>query len=245
MAMEAEQKQCRVDGLAESLRRGEEGVIRQAVEADAGVATEKDGSDRFLLHWTAVSTASAAVLEAVYRANPAALHSEDDSGITPVSMAAAAGRLPTLRLLLAWGAKPDEPNHRGLTPLHYAASKAHLDCARQLLAAGASPDVQDRLGASPLHRAASQGHRSLVALLLQQPGIHLDLADVTGATPLHLAAEEDREDVAADLVKRGASVTRLNKDKKTPLDLASPSLRRTLNHLDASYHNALNRLNED
>ena len=52
-----------------------------------------------------------------------------------------------------------------------------------------------------------------------------------GNTPLHLACEEDRQEVAKLLVANGADITLTNKEKKTPLDLASLGLARELREM--------------
>ena len=58
-----------------------------------------------------------------------------------------------------------------------------------------------------------------------------DATDMYGNTPLHLACEEDRQDVAKLLITKGADVSVTNKEKKTPLDLASLGLIRQLKEM--------------
>lgn len=62
----------------------------------------------------------------------------------------------------------------------------------------------------------------------------LDSKDVDGNSALHLACEENRVDEAKLLVKNGATTTLMNKQKKTPLDLASPGLVRQLKELQGN-----------
>lgn len=47
----------------------------------------------------------------------------------------------------------------------------------------------------------------------------------------HLACEEEREVAACMLFKAGADLNLSNKDKKTPLDMCSSKLKKTLNSL--------------
>lgn len=47
----------------------------------------------------------------------------------------------------------------------------------------------------------------------------------------HAACEEDRESVACMLVKAGATMDLLDKEKKTPLDLCSNKLKKMLTSL--------------
>lgn len=58
-----------------------------------------------------------------------------------------------------------------------------------------------------------------------------DQRDAYGNTPLHLACEENRVEEAKLLAARGADLTITNKERKTPLDLASPGLVRQLEEI--------------
>lgn len=51
------------------------------------------------------------------------------------------------------------------------------------------------------------------------------MIDSEGNTPLHLACDEDRGEVAAVLIEAGADCTIRNKYDKTPIRLASDSMR--------------------
>lgn len=58
-----------------------------------------------------------------------------------------------------------------------------------------------------------------------------DQRDAYGNTPLHLACEENRVEEAKLLVTRGADLAITNRERKTPLDLASPGLVRELEEI--------------
>lgn len=47
-------------------------------------------------------------------------------------------------------------------------------------------------------------------------------------TPLHLACEESNVPVAAALIRAGANTELQNRDKKTPIDLATPEAIRSI-----------------
>lgn len=80
-----------------------------------------------------------------------------------------------------------------------------------------------------MHRAASKGNLGVVKLLLEYSDkLKLNIRDTYGNTPLHLACEEDRQEEAKLLVQNGASLDTKNKEEKTPLDLCTPSLARSL-----------------
>lgn len=90
-------------------------------------------------------------------------------------------------------------------------------------------NITDIRGATPLHRAASKGNLGIVKLLLEyNDKLSVNLRDSYGNTPLHLACEEDRQEEAKLLVQNGASLDTKNKEEKTPLDLCTPTLARSL-----------------
>lgn len=62
--------------------------------------------------------------------------------------------------------------------------------------------------------------------------LFLDSKDADGNSALHLACEENRVDEAKLLVQNGASTTLKNKQKKTPLDLATPRLVQQLKEIE-------------
>lgn len=77
-----------------------------------------------------------------------------------------------------------------------------------------------RFGQIPLLQAAETEHREMVALLLAK-GAAVDRADGKGWTALHWAADKGDCEVAAVLLENGATMEVRNKDRKTPMGLAS------------------------
>ena len=87
-------------------------------------------------------------------------------GITPLGLAAAAGRASVAQQLLDAGADPSRSDAAGWTPLHHAAYRGDLHLAKRLLVAGAN--IHALCGdTSPLGMARRSRHRGLVALLTQ------------------------------------------------------------------------------
>lgn len=75
-------------------------------------------------------------------------------------------RLAPLRLLLAGGADPNQPNDRGWTPLHQAAYRNDPPMVELLLNAGAKVDVEGHgTGGTPLAVALFWGHQEAAELL--------------------------------------------------------------------------------
>ncbi|KAI9298425.1 hypothetical protein K502DRAFT_322828 [Neoconidiobolus thromboides FSU 785] len=66
------------------------------------------------------------------------------------------------------------------------------------------------------------------AQLLKQHGAKLKIFDANGSSLLHVACEEGHEELAKWLLDRDLDADRLNKDSLSPLDLASPELKKKL-----------------
>lgn len=62
--------------------------------------------------------------------------------------------LDELRILLACGARVNEPVTQGLRPLHYAAYQQYTDAVNLLLVRGSEPDAMDDVGKN-IHDANS------------------------------------------------------------------------------------------
>lgn len=128
-----------------------------------------------------------------------------------------------IRTLLNQGANAEARCTKGATPLHYAAAGGHMQAVRalaqQLGGTQEAVDVQDHEGSTPLHHAAREGQvTSLMALLAY--GARMDATlPATGDTPLHLAAGGNRQAVSAALVQAGASLTAVNAEGLTPLNV--------------------------
>ena len=81
--------------------------------------------------------------------------------------------LDELRILIACGAKVDEPVTLGLRPLHYACWQNYSEAAKFLLVRGCSVDVQDDAGYTALHIAAEHGHDEIIdTLISNQAKVH-------------------------------------------------------------------------
>lgn len=86
--------------------------------------------------------------------------------------------LDDIRILLACGAKVNEPVTQGLRALHYAVWQKHTEAVRLLLVRGADINATDDCGYSALHLAAEHGYFELTQLLLDA-GAKLDYRQPT------------------------------------------------------------------
>ncbi|XP_045311510.1 IQ motif and ankyrin repeat domain-containing protein 1 isoform X2 [Leopardus geoffroyi] len=83
------------------------------------------------------------------RGRVALVESEDRSGNTPLSEAAAGGQALAIRLLAEQGASPNSKGAYGRTPLYRAAFGGHLEAVEALLELGADPRVYAEDGSTP------------------------------------------------------------------------------------------------
>lgn len=120
--------------------------------------------------------------------------------------------LDEIRILLACGAKVNEPVTQGLRPLHYAIWQRYLEATRLLVVRGCDVNARDDCGYSALHLAAEHGYTELVKLLLQS-GAAVDYRPDTGEEfprttlcdePLRLAIRNKHYEVARLLLEHGA-----------------------------------------
>lgn len=179
-----------------------------------------------------------------------AVDARDSAGRTPLLLAARAGHLPIVQILLDRGADVDAVDRSGYSALTLAVSGDHTGVVRALLARGANPspekelpliaaarrgqreivellvaggapiEARDHLGRGPLYWAAYFGHRDVVDDLLDR-GADLQVRDDEGNTPLHGAASNVTDpEVIRELIARGARVDTVNRGGATPIDLA-------------------------
>lgn len=188
------------------------------------LASKKDQAGRTALHW-ACAGAKQDVVEFLIAEPNVRLDEPDDSGWTPLMIAASAGSLPLVQALLKLGCDPNKANENKQRALHYACSKNRIEIVECLLQNGAQVNAQDVYGSTALHRAASKGYIKIVDLLLGgQFKASVDQRDATGSTALHLACEEERVDTAKLLLQYGADPYAKNKEEKTPVDITCGGL---------------------
>lgn len=141
------------------------------------------------------------------------------SGETPLSLAARAGNLEVLKVLLAVpGIKPDAVGPTGASALVHAASEGHAACVSALLAAGCNPNAASEAGDTALMHAASRGHRMCVEVLAAVPGINPNAANRGNETALmHAAASGSLATVHAVLAIPGVQTRAVSRTGFTAL----------------------------
>lgn len=147
------------------------------------------------------------------------------AGFSPMQVAAAAGQIEVMRLLLARYPQVLEAAARdGQTPLALAIAAEQFSAARWLLAAGANPLHADSLGMPPLLLAWLHADADLLADLRQrgygpERAGRLQLAD--GRTGLHVLATRPRQDpMIQQLLTAGAPAHARAANGQTALEMA-------------------------
>jgi len=143
------------------------------------------------------------------------------NGTTPLFEACRYADLPTVQLLLSYGASINLHDRMGHTPLHYAASAGAKETVRYLLVEGADPSVRDQDKVTPLHLASFGGWEPVVATLLSSAA-PVDARRCDGQTALHLACRSANPtlNVVARLVSAKANPNIRDDKGHRPLYLA-------------------------
>lgn len=120
----------------------------------------------------------------------------EDDGWTPLMIAAEAGYVRIIRVLLKYGARVSFNTDDGHTALHVSIHNKHLAASKTLIRAGADLEARATcftlgptrlVGHTPLHLAAGKGFDEGVRTLIAA-GAYIDSRLDNGATPLYLSA---------------------------------------------------------
>ena len=148
-------------------------------------------------------------------------------GDTMLHLAARAGDVASLDLMLANGANPNiGGGSRNLTtPLHQAMATSPRDSyltATSLVNGGAKVNAldNDESRRTPLHLAAAYGNAHTASLLITH-GANLEAKDGMGMTPLFHAVFGDSLEAVKLLLERGANARARDHRNLTPVDVAT------------------------
>jgi Ankyrin repeats (3 copies)/NACHT domain len=152
---------------------------------------------------------------------------------TPTTYASMEGHELTLEILIEYGARFTDPDHRGLVPIHHAARRNQPTTLRVLLNSGADPltgkTVEDEfyeaghskstLGNTAMTYVCEYGHVEALNELLKR----LDPSHILNG-PLHWAADKGRAEILAVLLqleRLRAQINNKDENGNTPLYLAA------------------------
>jgi formylglycine-generating enzyme required for sulfatase activity len=146
------------------------------------------------------------------------INAEDAQGCTALHLAAEAGELGAVRLLLEAGAQPNRRSSAGKTPADAAADGKHDQVAALIRQAGGLTSAElERIEA--VCAAAKLGDLGRIETLVNE-GADINAPTDDGATPLHYAVYGGHRAVAEWLIERGANVNRADVGGYRPLHVA-------------------------
>ncbi|XP_050307400.1 uncharacterized protein LOC126744096 [Anthonomus grandis grandis] len=143
----------------------------------------------------------------------------DCSDNTALIIAAEAGRIDSVGVLLSHAADVNAKNFVSRTALQHAILHGHENIAKLLIDSGANVEDLDGYGLSALAYSITYSSENTVNHLLQY--VHVDtICSDNNSTALHVAAENGREDILILLIQKGADVNAINNHGSTALELA-------------------------
>lgn len=168
--------------------------------------------------------------KAMLKKNPALADAKDESGQTPLHVAAQMGDVEVVELLLQSAKDINVQDETGVTPLHLASQK---DVAELLLAKKANVNARNNMDQTPLHYAVTPDilgsiedptvresdaatRLELIKFLIENKA-DVNARDNTGKTPLHIAAASGSLEIVQFLIDNKADVNAKTADGQTPL----------------------------
>ncbi|KAK8009845.1 hypothetical protein PG990_008810 [Apiospora arundinis] len=136
--------------------------------------------------------------------------------LSPLMVAALAGRTDVMRLLIEHGADDRATNDFEYTLLHLATITNHTEMIRFLIEDEANIEARGDRGETPLIIAAKQGWMDSVRVLVGYKA-DLNIRDFKGATPLHYAVKNEDKVLIHYLIQKGADMEIGNSDGMTVL----------------------------
>lgn len=126
------------------------------------------------------------------------------TGETLLHLAAEAGAVDAMDLLLKQGAKVNATTDRGHTPLHLAAENGRLAAVERLLAANAAVNLRAGGNQTALLAAVKSGHRTVAQALVNKRA-DVNAANDNHESPYTVAIDRGYADLAAQMLDHGAN----------------------------------------
>ncbi|XP_026219847.1 ankyrin repeat and SOCS box protein 15b [Anabas testudineus] len=162
------------------------------------------------------------VLQVVVTSTDLTLEEQTEDGDIALTLAAEAGLVENVRMLLQHGASPHNTNSRNESPLLLAVRQSSYDMVSTLIMAGAFVQQVCLTKWTATHEAAKTGCPAVLMLLLRH-GAKVDARDGHGVTPLGIAAEHGNTEALDILIQHGGEVNAQASNGDTVLYDASGS----------------------
>ena len=170
-------------------------------------AAKKEAKAHVEDFWCAARDGETYVLRLLLKAHPAIVNAEFTqdhgfikTGSTALAIAAAAGELDCVKILLDHGGdiRKGDINYNQL-PIHRATEGGHLEVVKLLLELGSPINQPDNMGQFCLHFAAEHGHTQLCKFLLENGAGECRSIPYRGKIPKIWAMHGGHHDCAAIL----------------------------------------------
>ncbi|XP_031721405.1 ankyrin repeat and SOCS box protein 15b isoform X3 [Anarrhichthys ocellatus] len=207
-----------------AIHKGDVYALRE-LSGCASAFRESDSSGQLPLHAAAVQPQPKVlhvVLQAVLTSTDVTLEERTEGGDTSVTLAAEAGQVENVRMLLQHGASPHNTNSRNESPLLIAVRQRSYDMIATLVMGGAFVEQVCLTKWTATHEAAKVGCPAILMLLLRH-GAKVTARDGHGVTPLGIAAEYGNSEVLDVLIQQGGDVNAQASNGDTVLYDASGS----------------------
>ncbi|XP_070709857.1 ankyrin repeat and SOCS box protein 15b isoform X2 [Pempheris klunzingeri] len=168
---------------------------------------ESDSRGRLLVHAAAVQP-QREILHLVLQvlmSTDLTLEEQTEDGDTCLTLAAEAGLVENVRMLLQHGASPHTTNSRNESPLLIAVRQRSYDMVSSLLMSGAFVEQVCLIKWMAIHEAAKVGCPAVLTLLLRH-GAQVTTRGSHGVTPLGVAAQYGNTEDLDILIQHGGDV---------------------------------------
>ncbi|XP_059181802.1 ankyrin repeat and SOCS box protein 15b isoform X2 [Centropristis striata] len=129
-----------------------------------------------------------------------------EEGETPLTLAAEAGLVENVRMLLQYGASPHGTNSMNETPLLIAVRQKSYDMVSTIIIVGAFVEQVCLTKWTATHEAAKVGCPAILNLLLRH-GAKVTTTDANGVAPLGIAAKYGNHEAMEIIIEEGGDVS--------------------------------------
>ncbi|KAI1046271.1 hypothetical protein LB505_014092 [Fusarium chuoi] len=160
-------------------------------------------------------------LEEALLEQPWAINTIDDTGESPIFLAAKRNQVRSMQVLISAGAEVNQQSYIGTTPLMVTVMLENVESVKTLLKSQSNVNLCNEEGVTALHYASINANTEILGLLLAA-GASVKQRDAFGDAPLHWVAESestDHQDIEAAiemLLVAGSDLEVRNNQGDTP-----------------------------